>query len=203
MIGLDVLLGGLTGLLGNVLTGWMNLKTMKAKNEHEAKMIALETAAMKEEAKMQIAITKTEIEGAVELADSAAYMQSIKVGNQAMFSEKWVDRLFNVEGKIGKFFAIPAGILIAMAFGFVDWLRGIMRPGITLYLTGMSTVITWMAWNIMKQHGIDITSDQAVGIYNQTTSIVIYLTSSCILWWFGDRRTAKFIQSMYDKKNKG
>lgn len=202
MIGLDVLLGGVTGLLGNLVTGWMNHKTTKLSNEHEQKMVALETAAMKEESKMQIAISKAEIEGAVELADSAAYMESIKVGNKKMFSEKWIDRLFNVEGKVGKFFAIPLGVILAMGFGFVDWLRGVMRPGITLYLTIMTTVITYMAWKLIQDHGAGMTVDDAVEIYKQTTSIVIYLTVSCVTWWFGDRRMAKFLTNMNDNKGK-
>ena len=203
MIGLDVILGGLTGLVGNFVTSWMSLKTMKAKNEHEAKMVALESAAMKEEAKMQIAITNAEIEGAVELADSAAYMESIKVGNKAMLSEKWAEKLFNVEGKIGRFFAIPAGVLIAIAFGFVDWLRGFMRPAITIYLTVLSTIITYMAWDIMQAHGLkSMTSIQAVDLYSQTTSIVIYLTVSCVTWWFGDRRMAKFLTNLNNKKER-
>ena len=200
MMGLDVVLGGITGLIGSIATGWMNFKQMKLKNEHEQKMVALETASMKEEAKMQIAITKTEIEGAVELADSAAYMESIKAGNKAMFSEKWIDKLFSVEGKVGKFFAIPVGVLLAMAFGFVDWLRGFMRPAITLYLTGMTTVITFMAWKLINTNGGIMEMTDAITIYNQTTSIVIYLTVSCVTWWFGDRRMAKFLTNMKNKK---
>lgn len=201
MVGLDVILGGVTGLLGNVITGWLGYKNTKLQNEHEQKMVALETAAMKEEAKMQIAITKAEIEGAVELADSAAYMESIKAGNKEMFSEKWIDKLFNVEGKIGRFFAIPVGVLLAMAFGFVDWLRGFMRPAITMYLTGMTTVITWMAWKLMRANGIEIPIDDAVNLYGQTTSIVVYLTVSCVTWWFGDRRMAKFLTKLKSGKD--
>ena len=201
MIGMDVLLGGVTGLFGNIITGVMNYKTLKIKNEHEAKMVSLETEAMKEEAKMQIAVTNAEVEGAVELADSQAYLESIKVGNKKMFSEKWIDHLFNVEGKIGSFFATPAAILLSLAFGFVDWLRGIMRPGITIYLTGLTTLITFYAWDIIQKHGLEtMTTTEAIGIYNKTTSIVIYLTVTCVTWWFGDRRMAKFITTLDKKK---
>ena len=197
---LTTILGGLTGLVGNIVTGVMNYKTMKLKIEHEAVMVKLETEAMKEEAKMQIAITKAEIEGAVELADTQAFMQSLKAGNKAMFSEKWIDKLFSVEGKFGRFFAIPVAVLLAMGFGFVDWLRGFMRPAMTMYLIGMTTVITWMAWNIMKRFGMDtITPAQAIVIFGQVTDIVIYLTVSCVTWWFGDRRMAKFLTTLLDK----
>lgn len=201
---LTTILGGLTGLIGNIVTGVMNYKTMKLKNAHDEVMVGLETDAMKEEAKMQIAITKAEIEGAVELADTQAFMQSLKAGNKAMFSEKWIDKLFSVEGKFGRFFAIPVAVLLAMGFGFVDWLRGFMRPAMTIYLIGMTTVITFMAWNIMQKFGMDsITPAQAIVIFTQVIDIVIYLTVSCVTWWFGDRRMAKFLTTLNKGKAEG
>jgi len=197
MLGLDVILGGITGLVGNIISGVMNYKTQKLKNEHEQAMVALETAAMKEEAKMKIEISKAEIEGAVELAEAEAYTLSQKLGNVELFSDKWIDKLFSVKGNFAKFFAIPCAVLLAVGFGFVDWLKGFMRPGITLYLTGMTTVITWMAWEIMKKQGLQAMSvAEAIGIFDQVISIVIYLTVTCITWWFGDRRMAKFLTSM-------
>ena len=199
--GLDIILGGVTGLLGNVITGWLKYKNQKMQFDHEAKMVALETAAMKEEAKMQIAITKAEIEGAVELADAQAYMESLKTGNKPMFSEQWIDRLFNVQGWV-RYIAIPIAVFIATGFAFVDWLRGFMRPALTMYLTGMSSVITWMAWDIMQKNNITMTAAQAISIYNETTSIVIYLTVSCVTWWFGDRTMSKAIIQMRQDKDK-
>lgn len=197
MIGLDILLGGVTGLVGNIITGVMKYKNQKLQFQHEARMVALETAAMREEAKMKIAITKAEIEGAVELADAHAYTQTLKAADKQLFSDQWIERLFKVQGKFGSFFAIPVATLLATGFAFVDWLRGIMRPALTIYLTVMSSVITYMAWTIMQQHGIEhLTADAALGIYNQTTSIVIYLTVSCVTWWFGDRTMSKAIVDM-------
>ncbi len=202
--GLDIILGGVTGLVGNLITGIMKYKNQKLQFDHDAKMVALETAAMKEEARMQIAITKAEIEGAVELADAQAYMESLKSGSKPMFSEQWIERLFNVEGRFGRFFAIPVGVFLAMGFAFVDWLRGFMRPALTLYLTGMSSAITYMAWKIIDAQGLGtMTAVQAVNIYNETTSIVIYLTVSCVTWWFGDRTMAKAIVNMKDGKKEG
>lgn len=200
MIGLDVILGGVTGLIGNIVSGVMNYKTQKLKNEHEQAMVALETQAMREEAKMKIEITKAEIEGAVELADAQTFAAGQEFGNVDHFSDKWIEKLFTVEGPIGKFFAIPCAILIAISFGFVDWLRGFMRPAITMYLTGMTTVITWMAWEILQKHGMQaMTVTEAISIFDQVISIVIYLTVTCVTWWFGDRRMAKFLTNMKTK----
>lgn len=197
---LETILGGVTGLVGNVISSIMTYKTQKLKNEHEQSILKLETAAMRAEAEANIRISKAQIEGAVELADSQAYMQSMRQGNQPMFNEKWVDRLLAVEGR-WRILTFPFACFAAVMFGFVDWLRGFMRPALTLYLTALTTGITWMAWDILQKHGLSgMSVDEAVGIFNQVITIVIYLTVSCITWWFGDRTMSKFLQKHLEKR---
>ena len=75
-----------------------------------------------------------------------------------------------------------------------------MRPGLTLYLTGVTTWITWKAYEITQQADMVITGAQAFSLYSDVTSIVIYLTVSCITWHFGDRRMAKFLTTLQNKK---
>jgi len=180
MIGLDVLFGGLTGLIGNVITGITNYKTKKLEAIHEEKMVELESAAMKLEAEMNIAINKAEIEGEVELADTAAYMESLKSGQTSLFGKEWIDKLFRV------------------------WLRGFMRPALTAYLVGMATVITFMAWKIIQEYGMQaMSADQAVQIFREVTSVIVYLAVSCVTWWFGDRTMSKYIMKKFNSKNKG
>ena len=198
---LTTILGGVTGLVGNVISSIMTYKTQKLKNVHEESMLKLETAAMRAEAEANIRITQAQIEGEVEMADSQAYMQSIVHGNKNMFDQKWVDSLFAVEGK-WRILTFPIGCFEAVMFGFVDWLRGFMRPALTLYLTGLTTVITWMAWDIMKKHGLEgMSAVEAALIFDQVITIVVYLTVSCVTWWFGDRRIAKFLSSIHKQKN--
>jgi hypothetical protein len=201
----DVILGGITGLIGSVTTAITNYKLQKLKNEHdvakwdfEEKKIELETEAMKTEAKLRMKTIKTQTDAQVELADTEAYMESIKKGNENMFSDKWIAKLFSQTGWI-KYISIPIGVLIAFLFGIVDFLKALMRPGLTIYLTGITTWITWMAWEIIQVSNIDIiTSEQALAIFNEVTSVVIYLTVSCVTWWFGDRRIAKFLMRLRD-----
>lgn len=200
MIGIDALLGGLTGIIGNVITSITNYKTMKASNEHDEKMIGLQTAAQKERMHMQIEVSKAKISGELEIKEAEIYQTGQEVGNQQLFSEKWIERLFTIEGWV-RYLSIPFGVIIATAFAFVDFLRGFMRPGLTLYLTGLTTVITYMAWDIIKKHGMEMSISDAIGIYEKVISIVIYLTVSCVTWWFADRRTAKFLQNIGKKKS--
>lgn len=201
MVGWDVILGGLTGLIGNIVTGIVNYKTMKAKNAHEAKMVALQTAAKKAENKMRIELANAQIAGEIELADAAAYTKGLEQQDKKTFSEEWVEKLFAVEGWL-RYISIPIALLLATLFGSLDFLRGFMRPGLTIYLTGVSSFLTWKAYDILQMAGVEMTATQAVDLYGQTTQIIIYLTVTCVTWWFGDRRMAKFLTQISDKNKR-
>ncbi len=225
---LETILGGVTGLIGNVVGGWFKLKHAKleqemlnTRNDHEVAMLTAETNAMIEEAKANIKITQAQVEGAIDLKDADAYMQSMREGNKLLFSNKWIDNLLNIEGYMftwtskakkledgtevpekerkflsWKLFTVPIASFISFLFGFVDFIKGMIRPSLTVYLCGITTWVTLMAWRIMQASGTEITASQAMEIFQDTTSIVTYLTVSCVTWWFGDRRMAKTIMEL-------
>jgi hypothetical protein len=188
----ETILGGLTGLVGSVVTSIMNYKTMKEKNAHEIAVIAAQTAAMKAEAEANIQVTKAQIEGAVELANAQAYMASQTAGNEALFGENWVDKLLGTTGWLS-YLAGPVACIVAFLFGFVDWFRGLMRPLMTAYLVGMSSYITYLAWQIVQKYGQGMTHTEATAIYQSVVEVILYLTVSCVTWWFGDRTMSKYI----------
>lgn len=203
--GLDIILGGITGLIGNAFTTWFKFKNAKLEYEHKEKMVNLETQAMIQEANMQIEVTKSRIEGEIELADAAAFQTSQKVGSEKLFHEKWIDMIMASSNRkwTGWFFSLM-GTLIAGAFAFVDWLNTFMRPALTIYLVIASSYITFLAWKIMQASGLaTMTATQAIGIFNQVTSTMIYLAVSAVTWWFGDRTMSKFLQQQGAKNSKG
>jgi hypothetical protein len=198
----ETIFGAATGLIGNVVSGIFNYKTAKLKiesdklnNEHELKMVSAETDAMIQESKANIAINRAKIEGEVDLADANVYLQSQKEGNKNTFSNEWIDKMMNQPGK-WKIITLPVATFLAFMFGLTDFFKGLIRPLLTAYLTGLTTWVTIMAWKIMKMDGVVMDLDTATGIFQDTTSIVIYLTVSCVTWWFGDRRMAKTIMQV-------
>lgn len=192
---LDVILGGVTGLVGNIITAWSNYKTQKLKNEHAERMYEFKIQELGAKTDAAIKITEAKISGEVELADSRAYDTSQREGNKKAFGDTWIEKLFSVTGWMS-YVAVPVALVLAMLLGFVDFLKGLMRPGLTLYLTGVTSFLTWQAYEILQQAGTVLTGDQAFDIYTKVTSIVIYLTVSCVTWWFGDRRIAKFLMRL-------
>ncbi len=203
--GLDIILGGVTGLIGNAFTTWFKYKNAAMEYKHEQTMVGLETQAMMEEGKMNIQITKSRIEGEIELADSAAFATSQKIGQEKLFSEKWIDMIMAAgKGRFTGWIFRLMGTCIAAAFAFVDWLNAAMRPTLTLYLVGGSTYITYLAWNILDKAGIGtLTAVQALAIFQQVTSTMIYLAVSAVTWWFGDRTMSKYLQQQGVKKKGG
>lgn len=194
---LDVILGGITGLIGNAFTTWFKYKNAKMENEHKENMLKLESQAMVQEAQMQIEVTKSRIEGEIELADTAAFDTSQQLGQEKLFHEKWIDMIMDARKSskwFGWFYGL-VGTFIAAAFALVDWLNTAMRPTLTIYLVGASTYITYLAWQIMQASGLQtMTATQAVGIFNQVTSTMIFLAVSAVTWWFGDRTVSKYLQ---------
>lgn len=196
---LETLFGGVTGLIGTLAGGWFKLKQAKLdmeikKQDHnfELQKIEKETESMIAETKANIRMTESKIEGEVELRDADIYALSQKEGNKSLFSNKWIDGLLSITGW-WRIITLPIASLIAILFGVVDFIRGLVRPVLTLYLVAVTTWVTWMAWQIMQIDGIALTNIQATEIFKDIISTVTYLTISAVLWWFGDRRLAKSI----------
>lgn len=201
---LETILGVVTGLVGPIVTSITNYKMQKLRNEDADKertfqlaKINAETEAMIKEAEANIKIAETKVAGEIELADAGAYQTSQEVGNQPSLSMSFMTKMMEAEGWV-RYITFPIGALVAALFGIVDFLKNLMRPALTSYLVGVSTWITILAWDIMQKHEQAITPEQAIEIFQQNTNIIVYLTVSCVTWWFADRRIAKFLMRLGD-----
>lgn len=191
----ETLAGAITGLIGNGLTAWTNYKTQKLKNEQDAKMYDFKLREIEARTNAVIRTTEAKVTAEIEVADSDVYKESQVQGNKDKFSSSWISKLLDVEGR-SRYVTIPIALFLITLLGMVDVLKGFMRPGLTLYLTIITSWLTYKAYDILRAAGPLLNSEQAFNLYNETTSIVIYLTVSCITWWFGDRRSAKFLMQM-------
>ena len=205
---LEGILGTVTGLIGTTVGGVFKYKEKKLEiektkidNDHELKVMEAETKAIIAEAEANIKITEAQVEGAVELKEADAFIQSQKEGNKKIFNNKWIDGLLSIKGK-WRWLTFPVACIISFLFGFVDFLKEFIRPSLTIYLCILSTYITWMAWKIMQTHGINITGEEAVNIFKDVCNIILYLTISAVSWYYGDRRLSKNIMEMKTNRSK-
>jgi len=192
------LFGGLTGLVGTVWSSY-NQRKVKAlemddrdkERAHEVAMIEAESEAMMAESEANIKITRTRVEGEIEVAEVAAFTESQKADRVRVFDSGYMDRLFDMDGW-ARLFTIPFGVLLAMLFGLADAFKSMARPGITAYLLGVSTWITVKAWQLLEAvNAPALTPAMAGGILSDTINIVLYLTVTAVTWWFGDRMASK------------
>ena len=186
--------GGLTGLIGNALTSFTSYKMQKLKNDHDAKMAELDMQTIRLEAEMQVKITAAETGGKIELADMDALKTSLKDTQKPLFQESYMEKLTKSP------WTAWIGAILSFLFGMVDFLKHIARPALTYYLMGVSTWITIVAWQTLETTTgtTPLTTAEAYGLFDKIITIMVYLTVSCVSWWFADRRTAKFLMRLED-----
>ena len=184
--------GVVTGLVGTIATSFLNLKTQKEKNKHELNMIEAQTKAMIAEKDANIQITETQVAGDLERMDADIYKETIKVGNQQALDSKLLEKLFSSK------WTTPFGVLLAFLLGLVDFVKHLMRPGLTAYLVLVSSWLTLEATTIIQAKQELLSAAMALDIFNNMVNVIFYLTVSVVTWWFGDRRVAKFIYRLND-----
>jgi hypothetical protein len=124
----------------------------------------------------------------------------VVVGNQKSFSDKWIDKMFSVQGGL-RYLSVPMAICIMGPLALVDVIKGFMRPLLTISFTLGFGYIAYTAYFILKQKGFGaLTPEQAVIYFTLAMDTCIMLTTTCVTWWFGDRRAAKSIARMTEKR---
>jgi len=194
--------GSILGVFGNWLNQGAIRKTEAMKNSHEIAMSKIQIDIMKAKTDASIKITQAKVQGTVDLQDSKIYAENIIIANQKSFSDKWIDKMFAVEGWL-KYIAIPMAFCIMGPLALVDVIKGFMRPVLTLAFTAGFGYLTYISYNILEQHGVStLTPTQAVLYFTLALDTCVMLTTTCVVWWFGDRRAAKSINRMNEKRLK-
>lgn len=184
--------GVFTGFIGTIVTSITNIKLQKLKNDHEIGMLKAETEAMQAETAANIQITETKVQGDLAMSESKTFHETVKQNGKSIISDEMILKLFE-----SKWTAWLASLLVFL-LGTIKVLKAAIRPGVTIYLMMITTWVTWQAYQIVQLQQDAISATDALNMYNQNTSVVIYMTVTCVTWWFGDRRVAKFMTRLND-----
>ncbi len=187
---IETILGVATGFLGNIITSFTNLKAQKIKNQHDIEMRQYDLKERKLEAELQVAVETARTEAAIEQAEANAYIESMRSANADVLTAEKLQVLSASGSKSGRF--------LAFIMGLVDAFRASIRPGLTVYLIALTTLLTIKAVQILDAKEPLLSAIQAREVFTQVSDVVIYLTVSVVTWWFGDRRTAKFLYRLND-----
>lgn len=170
-----VLSGGATGLLGVLIQRFFDFKH----KQQEIEIVKLQLANSIELAKMETERTlkaaEIDMEGKLAVSDGEVM--------QASFRHDAASYL-NPAAQTKRGFV---GSILAMAMGAVDFLRGILRPGMTAYLCWLVTVMFFWVRELAASHGLSLTPDQVMQLMVQVIATILYVFTTTALWWFGAR----------------
>ena len=173
---MSVFSGGVTGLLGvgvQRVFDWLNkreeIKAQESKQAHEVAMLRANAEVMAQEWAARTRVAEVEAAGKEAVADAQAFAASFGMEPQS-YSAK-------VKPTKGQ-----GWLLIAL-----DFIRGIIRPGLTVYLCAITTLVYFQARDMLVSFRGQMDPIDAVDISKLVISTVLYLTTTCVLWWFGTR----------------
>lgn len=169
--------GGLTGLLGSIVTHVADYKSKQldaqmqtAKLANDVEMKKADAAIMAQEWAARTQITQIETSGASDVAASQAFAASYSL-EPKQYSE-----------------GLKPSPSQAWLLFLLDFVRGSVRPALTLYLCILSTLIYLQARALIG-HGLD--AAESAGITKQVVHAILYLTTCSVLWYFGTRAPQK------------
>lgn len=174
-IGGSILSGGLTGLIGTGLSlvgdhykRKQDLEMKKLENDHELNV-------MQHEWDGRVRVAQIEGEAEVEVEDAKGFATSYKLLPQ---------RMLDIDGK-------DMPWIVKVLLGFVDFWRALIRPAMTTYLVVLTTLIYLHLKELMGKYTSVLQQSTVEDTFILIISTVLYLTTTCVLWWFGTRNKNK------------
>ena len=155
-------MGAIVGLAGSIAVKWLEYKTLGQKLAFEKSMALIRM----KEAEMEMTHALALADKQMEIAQVEGEIQK-DVAEMAAFAESQ---------KAGQ----------QMYGGWVDKLRGAMRPSITIYLLIVTTALTAMLWNTLG--GLEtMPVDKLQDLFVYLVYSAVFLTLTATTWWFGSR----------------
>ncbi len=169
----SILGGGVTGILGVVVQRFadfknkqLDLQLSKQKFDQEIKLREIDYKIMAQEWASRTQIADIEATGREAVADAhgfaASFIEPVKYSEKVRpsRSQGWV--------------------LVVL-----DFVRGMVRPSLTIYLCVITTLMYIHARDYIG--GDSLVIEDAFELLKLIIGTVLYLTTTCVLWWFGTR----------------
>jgi len=170
-----VLSGGATGLLGVLLQRYFDLKN----KQQDVEVLKLNLANNIELSKMESDRLKVRMDAELDIEtekSDAAILQASYQNDQAAYVDK---ESMRKKGWVAN--------TVLLMMGIVDFTRGILRPGMTIYLCFLVSAMFMWAKGLAEAYGISMTSEQVVDLITQIIATILYVFTTVTLWWFGTR----------------
>lgn len=175
----NVLSGGATGLIGVIAQRWADYQNRKLEIQLEKQRAENALAVRKQDLEImdrewrgRVEVAQTEGATAVSVADANAFAKSFQMEpKQYSDSSKLTPR--------------QQWVMVGL-----DALRGAIRPLLTVYLCLLTTLVWFQVRSVLGQtQGMDVAA--AMEVWKMVVGQILYLTTTCTLWWFGTRNKSK------------
>lgn len=154
--------GSILGMAGAWLTKREERENAKLKYAHDIEMQKLRVEELKAEQSHELAIADKQIQRA-----QTEGQIKVELGELGAFSETLREQTM----KYG---------------GWIDKVRGAIRPMITIYLLGLTSYIAIALW--IEMSGLAaFDKAQLLTLFTDIINKLTFLTCTCTLWWFGVR----------------
>lgn len=173
----NVLSGGVTSLIGIGLKSFAEYKNKKLDYEQALSLKEADSKIMQMEWAGRDKVAATEAAAAADVAASQAFARSYDLE-----PKRYLEGVKVPQGWLGKQVLAP---LVYALLGILDFAKGLVRPGMSYYLCGLTTIMYFKALALSGEH--PMTADQAYTIVTQITNTILYLFTTCVLWYFGAR----------------
>jgi len=180
--GVSALLGGLTSLVGMFIKSKMETKALelqneskKIDNEHELKLRDKDLAEMELELDAKVDIISIDAEQKMEVAAENTTISS--------YGHAKTDSMTNSENPF-----------INFLWGLVEFIRRLVRPIITYASMFIIMFASYWLYNNLDDYMNGLSADQKSDIIKYLLFTIIYISTTVIGWWFGDRPSRNIIQ---------
>ena len=183
-IGSAGIAGGLFGIIGGVfnrLFDWLavkeKIKQDKLRYDHEVQVLKIETDR-------DVIVAREAANAQREVAEAQALGKSYEADSATFFGASMLDDLPKWTRAV-----------VAIAMAAVDFIRGITRPALTIYLCALTTMIYLEVQKvILAAGGQPISHEQAYLLILKIIETVMFLTTMAVGWWFATRAKGSPVQ---------
>ena len=166
--------GGVLGVVGSVITNITGYFKQKQHDSHEFALRKLELELMDKEHAYHLDVkamdTDLELTKSEDELRAASYMHDTSV----------------LEEMAKKTVMTPAS---SWLFVLLSLIRGLVRPGLTIYLIVLVQMVWAQAQEVLEKAGFEgMNIADALSIYGRIIDTVLFLATTAIVWWFGSRQ---------------
>lgn len=185
--------GGATGLIGVFLQRFFDykgkqqdLELVRINNEHARLLAQMEVDKANRAAQATERVAEEQAEAQVRSAELDAQARADEAAARDYVASLQADRAAYLDPKAQERSKFARAMMT-----IVDSVRGLIRPVLTIYLVVLATVMFHWAAGIADREGSAMSAKEAAELVDTIVNTLLYLVTTCVVWWFGVRPSAK------------